>query len=84
MKIVQGITFRDEHVSLDGKHFEDCIFIDCTLEYSGGDLSLERTSMHGCKHILRGYACQTAKYMRSIGLFDNAPGKWTEHTGKVN
>ena len=76
---------RDEAIRLDGKHFVDCFFIDCTLEYSGGDIILERTSIHGCKHVLYGYARQTAAYLRAVGLYSDAKGgAWTEYAGNVN
>lgn len=84
MKTIQGHTFRDDSVQLDGKHFVDCTFIDCTLEYGGGDLVLERTSIYSCKHQLFGYARQTAEYMRTVGLCDSVSKKWTEYTGPIN
>ena len=84
MQIIQGITFRDESIRLDGKHIIDCIFIDCTLEYSGGDIVFERTSMFGCHHQLYGYARQTARYMRNVGLMDETQDKWTDCTGRSN
>ena len=84
MQKIHGITFKDNSVRLDGKHFIDCIFIDCTLEYSGGDMALERTAVHSCKHVLYGYALQTADYMRTMGLCDLTADKWTEYTGPIN
>ncbi len=84
MRIIQGVTFRDQVVRLDGKHFKDCIFTDCKLEYGGADVVLERTSIHGCTHMLYGSARQTAEYMRVVGLCDDTPDKWTEYTGIVH
>lgn len=85
MKIFCGTTFRDEFVLLDGKHFIDCVFVDCTLEYGGGTVTLERTAIHGCKHLLFGYARQTAAYLRVVGLLDSPEGdSWTEYAGAVN
>lgn len=84
MKLVQAKTFQNTSVRLDGKQFRDCIFEDCTLEYSGGDVAFERCSLLRCKHLLYGYARQTAKYMRSIGIMDDTKGKWAEYTGAVN
>ena len=82
--MIQGFTYREKTVRLDGKHFKDCTFADCILEYSGGDVILERVSMLSCKHTLIGYARQTANYMRSVGLCENARDKWTEYTGTIN
>ena len=84
MTLIQGITFRDEPVGLDGKHFQDCTFTDCTLEYSGGDLVLERVTMRGCRHVLFGYARQTAIYMRTVGMIDGTSDKWLQYTGRTN
>lgn len=84
MKEVHDLTMQDEFVRLDGKHFVDCVFIGCTLEYSGGNVILERTAIHGCKHLLTGYAKQTAEYMRTVGLCDTTADKWIQYTGKVN
>lgn len=84
MQKVHGITFKEDCVRLDGKHFIDCHFIDCTLEYSGGDVALERTTIHSCKHVLFGYARQTAEYMRMAGICDSSADKWVEYTGPIN
>ncbi len=85
LKIIKGITFRDESILLDGRHFIDCNFTDCTLEYGGGSVILERTAIHSCKHMLFGYARQTAKYMRTVGLCDDPlADQWAEYAGPVN
>lgn len=65
---ISDLKFEDESVCLDGKHFVDCTFTDCTLEYSGDDVVFERTGMYNCRHVLVGHARQTANYMRLVGL----------------
>ncbi len=84
VEIVEGIAFRDESVRLDGKHFKDCTFTQCTLEYSGGEVTFEKVRLTRCRHVLLGQALQTAKYMRIVGLVDDTAGKWNEYTGSVN
>lgn len=32
-----GETFRGEVIQLDGRQFENCIFVECEMRYSGGD-----------------------------------------------
>ena len=84
MKIFEGRTMRGEVIRLDGKHFIDCLLVQCTLEYSGGDVLFERTSIHDCHHLLYGYARQTANYLRTVGLMDETPEKPIELRSKVN
>ena len=43
MDTLRHTAFQNETVVLDGKHFIDCTLKNCTLEYSGGPVILERT-----------------------------------------
>lgn len=36
LPVVSGKTFTRETVIIDGKRFENCRFIECTIIYSGG------------------------------------------------
>ena len=83
MEIIRDQVFSDETVRLDGKHFIDCRFTSCTLEYGGEEVIFERTAMHDCNHMLYGHARQTAKYMQLMGLLDETRDRWTDYTGKV-
>ncbi len=47
MEVLQHMTFRDETVILDDRHFLDCTLQNCTMEYSGGPVILERTHLRG-------------------------------------
>ena len=47
MESLQHMTFRDETVILDDRHFLDCTLQNCTMEYSGGLIILERTHLRG-------------------------------------
>ena len=68
MEIIQDLKMRGETVRLDDRHFIDCTFTDCILEYSGSEVILERTSMRGCRHALHGPAFLTAQYLSAVGL----------------
>lgn len=41
MDPLQHLTFQNETVPLDKRHFIDCILYNCILEYSGGPVILE-------------------------------------------
>lgn len=41
-----GRKFENETVQLDGNHFVDCEFIDCTLIYSGGQVTCTNCHIH--------------------------------------
>jgi len=48
MEIIEGETFSGESVELDDKHLINGRFIDCILEYHGGEVRFDRTHMNGC------------------------------------
>lgn len=68
MILVVGITFENAIVALDGRHFLDCSLRGCVLEYSGGDLTLERTEVQNCRPLLRGPAGRTYSLLSTLGL----------------
>jgi hypothetical protein len=41
MEKIVGKTFTNEKVVLDGKEHLDCVFLNCTLSYSGGLFGLK-------------------------------------------
>ena len=54
MEIIQDLDMRCKTVRLDDRHFIDCPFTDCVLEYGGSEVILERTSMRGWRHAFTG------------------------------
>lgn len=68
LPIVQGKTFTRERVNLDGTHFIDCNFAECTIVYSGNAVRVE-----GCiftpntRWELRESAGMTIEVLRSVG-----------------
>ena len=59
MNILWNTTFENETVVIDGKHLVDCTLLNCTLEYSGGPVILERTELRGCHYVFRDQAQMT-------------------------
>ena len=62
------MTFENETVVIDGKHLIDCTLLNCTLEYSGGPVILERTELRGCHYVFRGQAQRTVALLKALGL----------------
>jgi hypothetical protein len=72
-----------ECLSIDDKHFTDCTLTDCMLEYSGGDVVFERTTLKGCRHIFYGPARGTLHYLQNVGLLA-LTDDWGEYSDTVN
>lgn len=68
MEVVRELDMRHETVRLDGRHFIDCTFADCILEYGGSEVILERTSFSSCQHVFFDHALMTLQYMRATGI----------------
>ena len=84
MELIQGITLTDELVTLDEKHFIDCLLVNCLLRYSGQDVIFERTVFRGCRHVFYGNARSTVHYLQNVGLMENGLGDWREFAEAVN
>jgi hypothetical protein len=48
-------------VAIDGYDWEDCIFKDCEIVLSKGDLSMVNCHFHDCRLVLRDYALVVGK-----------------------
>ncbi len=68
METIRNQYIAAQHVRLDGKHFVDCTLTDCTLEYGGGPVILERTHITGCNHVFCGAAERTLSYVDLMRL----------------
>ena len=78
MDTFRNLTLESETVALDGKHFIDCIFSNCILEYSGGSVILEQTHLRGCHYVFFGQAQMTVRLLQNIGLMPFAAHAWEE------
>ncbi len=84
MDYIRREHYQDETVSLDGKHFSDCTFQNCSLEYSGGPVVLERTSLRGCQYVFFEQAQMTVRLLQGIGLMPFNVVEWAEFSELVH
>ena len=77
-------TIEGESLTIDGKHFVDCLLIDCILEYSGEPVSFERTLMRGCRYVFHGNARSTVQFLQETGLMPFVPSEWGEFSDRMN
>ncbi len=68
MNVLWNTTFENETVVIDGKHLIDCTLLNCSLDYSGGSVILERTELRGCHYIFRDQAQRTVRPPEALGL----------------
>jgi len=66
-------TFENQHVVLDEGVFINCIFKNCSLEYSGGDVYVQNCQGDGCQLVWRGAAQRTIFLLQGLGLMAPAP-----------
>jgi len=64
----EGKTFEGEHVVLDEGVYVNCVFKNCSLEYSGGDVYVQNCQGEGCQLIWRGAAQRTVFLLQGLGL----------------
>ena len=84
MDTLRHAAFQDETVVLDGKHFIDCTLQNCTLEYSGGPVILERTHLRGCQYVFFGQAQSTVRLLQEVRLMPFEPLNWVEMSDHVH
>jgi hypothetical protein len=68
MNRYDGKTFESQNVVLDEGVFINCIFKNCSLEYSGGDVYVQNCQGDGCQLIWRGAAQRTVFLLQGLGL----------------
>jgi hypothetical protein len=71
-------TFEGISISIDNKFFEDCVIVDCVLEYSGSEVAFERTYLSRCRYVFLGAANST---LRMLEFADAMPARvdlWRE------
>lgn len=64
----EGETFENKHLVLDEGIFINCVFKNCSLEYSGGDVYVQSCQGEGCQLIWRGAAQRTVFLLQGLGL----------------
>lgn len=68
LEIITGKEVRAGVVILDQKHFVNCTFTNCTLQYGGGSLILESTSCENCTFQFHGEAAMTVQLLELFGM----------------
>lgn len=61
-------TFENQHVILDDGVFVNCIFKNCSLEYSGGDVYVQNCQGESCQLVWRDAAQRTIFLLQGLGL----------------
>ena len=84
METIRNLNFEGESVSIDHKHFMDCSFRDCVLQYSGEPFTLERTQLTNCRYVFFGLARGTVHFLQCTGLLPHNPQQWLELPETVN
>ena len=78
MEIVRGYVAHGESFVMDDENLIDCTFVDCTIEYSGGPVIMERTAMRGCRYLFSGRAKRTLEFLDCVGLLPLSISGWKE------
>ncbi len=68
MNRYESKTFENQHVVLDEGVFINCVFKNCSLEYSGGDVYVQNCQGEGCQLVWRGAAQRTVVLLQGLGL----------------
>lgn len=68
LELVAGRKFVNEVVTLDNRHFRECVFEQCTLEYSGRPVVLELTRFNGCRFQFHDAAALTVKLLECFEM----------------
>jgi len=75
LQIISKHDFNYESVSVDGKHFCDCTFRNCTLLYSGSLVTFESCQFHGCRFQFSGAAGRTFQFLDCFDLLGEQTGE---------
>lgn len=62
----EGRFFEDTTITIDGDDYEDCVFTRCTIEYSGGKVTLTNNHFHDCFWLFCGPAANVIVIMRML------------------
>ena len=76
-ELVSGRTFRNEVVSLDGRHFVECTIENCVLRYSGQPMVLETTTFDGCTFEFGSEAAQTVQFLECFSMMAESATDYT-------
>ena len=67
MKKISNKSFENQLVKLDDRYYENCIFKNCIIEYSGSSyIGLENNNFYECRWSFAGPAGQTLAFLRIL------------------
>lgn len=71
LELIESRTFAEgESISVDGKCFIKCNFVECTILFGGTEFEFDDCGFDHPKIQLVGCAQQTAKFIRFVRGFD--------------
>jgi hypothetical protein len=68
MIAVENETRSGVTIFIDGKHFINCRYTNCTLIFAGGDFGWTNTTFKSCQIRFSGSADRTVSFMRNFNL----------------
>jgi hypothetical protein len=68
LELIKNKRFEREFVEFDNKHFDGCIFIQCTFVYRGGPFWLTNFTADDCGLEVRDAALWTLQFFSSFQL----------------
>src|SRR5207244_4844046 len=80
----EGKTFENQHLILDEGVFINCVFKNCSLEYSGGDVYVQNCQGEGCQLVWRGAAQRTVFLLQGLGLMAAPTAQPTQTLERTN
>ena len=68
MEMIENQLVNNKTITLDEKHFVNCVYTNCTVLYSGGDWAWTNTRFENCQFTFSGAAQRTANLLGNIGV----------------
>ena len=84
MNRYENKTFENQHLVLDDGVFINCVFKNCSLEYSGGDVYVQNCQGEGCQLVWRGAAQRTVFLLQGLGLMAAPTAQPTQTLERTN
>lgn len=72
---VEGATFAEQTVQLDGRRFVSCSFDGCSIVYAGGPAEVLACTFTDCVWRLEGRAANTVTLLGGLGASDGSTGQ---------
>ena len=73
MKVIANQDLKDAAIDLDGRYFESCTLIGCTLTFSGRDFGMHNCRMVDCHLQLGGEAARMIQLLAQLDIAPEVP-----------